>query len=133
MKAYIAGTLSTKEEREFLHKIDDLCKKYRLETFLPHRDVGLWKSYSDLKEIAKKDLQGFRNCRLLIANLNGFGVSSGTAWEIGYAYANKIFVIGIKTDRKVKDSIQEMSAILVGTTKIVTSFKNLEKEIKKLI
>ena len=45
----------------------------------------------------------------------------------------KIPVIAIKTDRKIKDSVGEISAIIVGTTKIVSNLKDLEKEIKKLI
>ncbi len=133
MKVYIAGPLCTEKEREFLIKIDELCKKIGFETFLPHRDCGLWRNLEDTKRIAKGDIEGFRDCELLIASLNGFNVGAGTAWEMGYAYSKKIPVIAIKTDRKVKDSIEELSAIIVGTTKIVSSFTELEKEIKKLV
>ena len=87
----------------------------------------------DTKRIAKGDIDGFKECDFLIANLNGFGGSSGTAWEIGYAYAKGIPIIGLKTDRKIKNSIGELSAIIVGSTKIVTSMLELEKEIKRLI
>lgn len=132
-KVYIAGPLCTKPERAFVEKIDKLCRKLKLKTFLPHRDCGLWKNLKDTKRIAKGDLDGFKNCKFLIANLNGFNVGAGTAWEMGYAHAKKIPVIAIKTDRKVKNSIEELSAIIVGTTKIVTSFKELGEEIKKLI
>lgn len=132
-KVYIAGPLCSKKEREFVEKIDELCKKLKLRTFLPHRDCGLWKNLKDTKRIAKGDLEGFKDCKLLIANLNGFNVGAGTAWEMGYAHAKKIPVIAIKTDRKVETSIEELSAIIVGTTKIVTSFKELGEEIKKLI
>jgi len=131
MKVYIAGNLSIKRDREFLEEIDKVCKKFKLDTFLPHRDVGLLEDIGDVKEVAKKDLEGFKDCKLLIASLNGFNLGAGTAWEMGYAYAERIPVIGIKTDRKIKDSVEELSAILVGTTKIVTSLKDLEKEIDK--
>lgn len=133
MKVYIAGPLCMKEEREVVEKIDKVCKKYGLKTFLPHRDCGLWKSMKDTKRIAKGDIKGFNDCDFLIANLNGFNVGAGTAWEMGYAHSKGILVIGIKTDRKIKESIGELSAIIVGTAKIVTRFKDLEKEIKKLI
>ena len=132
-KIYVAGPLCTKKEREFLEKIDKLCKKLGAETFLPHRDCGLWDSLEDTTRIAKCDLGGFKNCDLLVANLNGFGVGVGTAWEMGYANAKKIPVIAIKTDKKVKESIEELSAIIVGTTKIITNLDKLEKEIKKFI
>ncbi|HLD37078.1 MAG TPA: nucleoside 2-deoxyribosyltransferase [Candidatus Nanoarchaeia archaeon] len=133
VKAYIAGPLCTKPERDFLEKIDRLCKKLGIRTFLPHRDCGLWKSMKDAKRIAKGDLKGFKGCSLLIASLNGFNIGAGTAWEMGYAHAKAIPVIAVKTDRKLKESIEEISAIIVGTAKITTSLKELEGEIKKLI
>jgi nucleoside 2-deoxyribosyltransferase len=133
MKVYIAGTLSSKKDREFLEIIDSLCKKYKLKTFLPHRDVGLWEDVGNVKTVAKKDIDAFKDCKLLIASLNGFYPGAGTAFEMGYAYAKKIPIIAIKTDRKVKDSIEEISAVIVGSIKIVTSLKDLEREIKKLI
>ena len=132
MKVYIAGNLSIKRDREFLEEIDKVCKKFKLDTFLPHRDVGLWEDIGDVKEVAKKDLDGFKDCKLLIASLNGFNLGAGTAFEIGYAYAKKIPIIAIKTDRKVKDSTEEISAIIIGSVKIVTCLKELEKEIKRI-
>ena len=133
MKAYIAGPLCIKEERIFLEKIDWICKKLNVNTFLPHRDCGLWKDLKDTKRIAKGDLKGFKNCGFLIANLNGFNIGAGTAWEMGYAYAKKIPILAIKTDKDPKKVIEDISAIIFGTTKILTSLKDLEKEIKKLI
>lgn len=122
-----------KEEREFVEKIDEICKKHKLNAFLPHRDCGLWKNMKDTKKIAKGDLDGFKNCDFLIANLNGFNIGAGTAWEMGYAFAKRIPIIAIKTDRKKEESIEEISAIIYGSTKIVDSLKELEEEIKKLI
>ena len=133
MKVYIAGSLFSESDRKFLERIDEICKNHGLKTFLPHRDCGLWRNKKDVKKIAKCDLDGFKDCSFLIANLNGFNVGAGTSWEMGYAYAKGIPIIAIKTDRKVEDSIEEISAIIAGTTKIVESLEELESEIKKLI
>ena len=133
MKVYIASPLCTEQDRKFAEKIDELCKKLKLKTFLPHRDVGLWKEGIDAKEIAKRDLNGFEKCDFLIANLNGFNVGAGTAFEMGIAHEKKIPILAIKTDKPVKKSIEELSAIITGLIKINSSFKELEKEIKKLI
>jgi nucleoside 2-deoxyribosyltransferase len=133
MKGYIAGPLCTKEERIFLERIDQLCKKLNIDTFLPHRDCGLWKNLEDTKRIAKGDLEGFKSCDFLIANLNGFNIGAGTAWEMGYAYAKKIPIIAIKTDKNPKDVVEDISAIIFGTTNILNSLTDLEREIKALI
>jgi len=133
MKAYIAGPLCLKKEREFLEKIDRICKKYDIKTFLPHRDCGLWKEGVNFKKIAEGDISGFNGCDLIIANLNGFNVGAGTAWEMGYAFAKGIQVIAIKTDREINEAIEELSAIVIGTTKILKSFDELDKELAKLV
>ena len=104
MKVYIAGPLCTEKERDFVEKIDKICKKLKLKTFLPHRDCGLWESMKDTKRIAEGDIKGFKECDFVIANLNGFNVGAGTAWEMGYAFSKGIPVLGIKTDRKRKSS-----------------------------
>lgn len=134
MKVYIAGKLTSKNEREILEQVDKICKKLGLETFLPHRDVGLAKNIKDINRIFKGDvIEGFKNCKLIIAVLNGLHVGAGTAWELGYSYANKIPAIGIKTDEKVEDALEYLSAILISSMKIVSSLEELEKEIKKII
>lgn len=133
MKAYIAGPLCTQKERQFLEEIDKLCKEIGIKTFLPHRDCGLWKKIEDTKKIAKGDIEAFKNCDILIANLNGFNIGAGTAWEIGYAYAKRIPVIALKTDRNPENSIEDISAIIYGTTKIVTSMDKLKVELIKLV
>lgn len=130
---YVAGPLCTEEERKNMEKLDKFCKELGLKTFLPHRDAGLWKEGKSFDEIAKKDIQGFEKCSLVIANLNGFNIGAGTAWEMGYAHAKGIPVIGLKTDRKIEESIEEISAIILGVTKIVRSLDELKREVKKLI
>ncbi len=130
-KVYIAGKLCTESEREFLEEIDKICKKHNLETFLPHRDVGLAKNMKDVKRVFKGDVvDGFKNCKLIIAVLNGLHVGAGTSWELGYAYAKAIPAIGIKTDEPIEDALDYLSAVLISSMKIVTSLKDLEKELK---
>ena len=132
MKVYIAGKIGTTEEIEFLEKIDSLCKSLGFETFLPHRDVGILKNIRDVKRIFKGDVtEGFGGCNLIIANLNGLHVGAGTSWELGYAYAKGIPAIGIKTDEPVKNAVDYLSAILIGSMKIVDSFEELENELRK--
>ncbi|MFA5992264.1 MAG: nucleoside 2-deoxyribosyltransferase [Candidatus Pacearchaeota archaeon] len=133
IKVYIASPLCVKEDRDFAEKLDSLCKELGLETFLPHRDCGLWKEGVSFEKIAKGDIEGFKNCKLLVANLNGFNIGAGTAWEMGYAHARGIPIIAIKTDRKLKDSVEEVSAIIMGLTKIVSSFEDLKREVERVL
>jgi len=132
MKVYIAGKLCSENEREQLEKIEKLCKEMGFETFLPHKDAGLCKGIKDVPRIFKSDItDGMKGIDLVIALLDGLHVGAGTAWELGYAYAKKIPVIGIKTDEPVEESLDSLSAILIGSMKIVTSIKELKKELIK--
>lgn len=46
------------------------------------------------------------NSDIVVAVLDGVDVDSGTAWEIGYAYAKEKPVIGLRTDfRSLSDGV----------------------------
>lgn len=131
MKVYIAGKIGTELEREYLEEVDKICKSFGFETFLPHRDVGLAKDMGDIKKIFEGDIKkGFKNIKLIVAILDGLHVGAGTAWELGYAYALGIPAIGIKTDEKVEDALEYLSAILIGSMEIVNSPDELKEKLK---
>lgn len=134
MKVYIAGKIWTDSEREMLEKIDLICKSLGLETFLPHRDVGFAKSTTDAKKIFEGDIsEGFKECDLIIASLDGLHVGAGTAWELGYAYAKEISAIGIKTDESVVEAFEYLSSILIASMPIVSSLDELKSKINEML
>lgn len=131
MKVYVAGKLRNDSERENLENIAKLCESLGFKTFLPHREVGLAENFADVPRIFEGDIvEGFSDIDLVVASLDGLHVGAGTAWEIGYAYAKNIPVIGIKTDEPVEEAIEYLSAIIIGSTKIVSSFDDLQKELE---
>ncbi|MBU3907286.1 MAG: nucleoside 2-deoxyribosyltransferase [Nanoarchaeota archaeon] len=133
MKVYIAGKICSEEERELLEKVDVLCKKLGFDTFLPHRDVGLAKELKDVEKVFRGDIiNGFKDCNVVVAVLDGLHVGAGTAWELGYAYAKKIPAIGLKTDELIEDALDQLSAILIASMQIATSLEELEDKLKGL-
>ncbi len=133
-KVYIAGKIWTESEKEILEKIDAVCEKLELETFMPHRVVGFAKDIKDAHKIFKADItEGFRDVGLVIASLDGLHVGAGTAWELGYAYAKNIPTIGIKTDESPEEGFEYLSSILIASMPIVLSFEELEKKIKEVL
>jgi len=133
-KAYIAGKIRRSSERDFLEEIDKLCESLGFETFLPHRDVGLATGLEDVEKIFDGDINiGLKNCDLVVAVLDGLHVGAGTAWELGYAYANNIPLIGIKRDEPVSDALEYLSAILIGSMEIVDSMEKLKEKLETFI
>ncbi|MFA5173812.1 MAG: nucleoside 2-deoxyribosyltransferase [Candidatus Pacearchaeota archaeon] len=134
MRIYIAGPLCEEKGRLFLEEIDKICKKMNFETFLPHRDAGLYDGKKEsIKRISEQDLNEIKGCDLMIGVLDGIYVGAGTAWEMGYAQAIGKKVIGLKTDRNLQDSIGDISVIIAGQVKIVQNLNELREELKKLI
>jgi len=130
MKIYIAGKLQTENEREYLEKITRLVEGLGFDSFLPHRDVGLAKSMKDTKKIFQGDIiDGFKNIDVVVAVLDGLHVGAGTSWELGYAYAKNIPIIGIKTDEPIEDALDYLSAILIESMEIVVSEKQLKEKL----
>ena len=133
MRIYIAGKIGTENEKNLLEEVDKLCKSLGFETFLPHRDVGIVQGISDVDRIFKGDIiEGFKDIKLVIAVLDGLHVGAGTAWELGYAYANKIPAIGLKMDEGIEDALEYLSSILIGSMQIVMSLEKLKEELKKI-
>ncbi len=132
-RIYIAGKIGTDSEIEILEKIDKLCKDMGFETFLPHRDVGIATGIDDVGRIFNGDINiGLKNSDFVVAVLDGLHVGAGTAWELGFAYANGIPAVGIKTDESVSDALEQLSSILIDSMPIVNSTEDLKKKLKEI-
>ncbi len=106
MRAYVAGPLFDDGERWWIERIDALVAGCGFETFLPHRDNPV-KTPDNVREIYLNDRGAIDRTDVLVASLNGLTTDDGTAWEIGYAVAKGVPVIGIHTDwrRRFDDEV----------------------------
>ena len=95
---YIAGPLFDDHERSYLESISKIFEERGYETFLPHRDAGVVKGgyTKDIKDqIFITDIEALNKASIVVALLTGRDVDSGTAAEIGYAFAKEKTIIGI--------------------------------------
>jgi nucleoside 2-deoxyribosyltransferase len=106
MRAYVAGPLFDDGERWWIERIDALVAEAGFTTFLPHRDNPV-KTKDNVRLIYDNDRGAIESSDLLVASLNGLTTDDGTAWEIGYAVAKGIPVIGLHTDwrRRFDDEV----------------------------
>lgn len=88
---YLAGPLFTFPQRWFLTQIRHRLGQQGVNVFSPLHDVGVGKS--DVA-IASEDLEGLEKSAVVFAILDG--LDSGTLFEIGYAVAKKIPVVGFR-------------------------------------
>lgn len=109
-KIYIAGPLFSEHERNFLVEIvEKLAKVLKLDAhrdfFLPHRDVRKVGDHGERREkVFSSDLKFLDEVKVVVALLDGPDVDSGTAVELGYAFAQNKEIIGLLTDWRCWDS-----------------------------
>jgi len=94
---YVAGPLFDEGERWFVEAIEARLAAEGAATFLPHRDNPA-KTPRNCGEIYRNNVDAIERSNLVVANLNGITTDDGTAWEIGYAVARGIPVLGLFSD-----------------------------------
>jgi len=96
---YLAAPLFSEAECDFNRKIKKELHSLGIKVFLPQEDSNnVHDKNNRQKIIFDKNLKGIENSDILVAVIDGADVDSGTAWEIGYAFAKGKPVIGLRTD-----------------------------------
>ena len=117
---YIAGPLFHPGERWYLERIDCAARELGFQTYLPHRDGGIKAATGQTTaEIFKSDICALESADLVVAVLNGPDVDSGTAWEMGHAYARCIPIIGIHEDVRLKNVDAQMNIVVCHSAQYV--------------
>ncbi|MEK6974164.1 MAG: nucleoside 2-deoxyribosyltransferase [Nanoarchaeota archaeon] len=132
VKAYIAGLLWEETNRKKLEQIDELCKSLGIDTYLPHRDGGIYKEGMDPKPIFKKDKEMIDWSDFMVAVLSWESIGSGTAWELGYAYAKEKPIIGVVEDKKSINKEFRTCVMCFNSANLIESLDELKKELVKL-
>lgn len=138
-KIYLAGPLFSEAEKRFNEQLTQRIESAGYDVFLPQRDSTDTKSIreqQDSAELFRKNTEAIDRADLIIAILDGGSdVDSGTAWEIGYAYAKTIPVIGLRTDFRtlgVEGTVNLMIEkpllkLVYSTDKLLTELENMER------
>ncbi|MHA1951354.1 MAG: nucleoside 2-deoxyribosyltransferase [Candidatus Thorarchaeota archaeon] len=125
---YISGPLFTPAERTYLEQIDNLCNEMGLSTYLPHRDAGFGAAVDEqAEEYFCSDLAMLKKSRCVIAVINGSDIDSGTAWEIGFSYSAKKYLIGLRED--VRDG--EINPMIACSLRLTHSLEELHAALLK--
>jgi nucleoside 2-deoxyribosyltransferase len=117
---YIAGPLFDPGERWYLEQVDAVCRAAGYDTYLPHRDGGLKAGPdTDFGAIFAADLAALTRAGLVVAVWNGPDVDSGTAWEIGFAYARGVPVIGLHEDIRIGDPTRQVNIVVSQSAQVI--------------
>ena len=110
-RVYVAGPLFDEGERWWIERVEALVAEEGFITFLPHRDNPP-KDEHNVRDIFENDKRGIDECDVVVASLNGVTTDDGTAWELGYAYANGKYIIGLHTDWRMRFAHEVVNLML---------------------
>ena len=134
-RVYLAGPLFSDAERQF-----NLMLATRLETagysvFLPQRDVP-----QDTREagyparLFQADVQGLQEADVIVAVCDGIPMDDGTAWEIGFAWARGVPIIGLRTDTRAVGPQERINLMIQESlTRLVDSIDSVLQELGRLL
>lgn len=106
IRIYIAGPLFSVAEREFNKRLAEALKA-RIDNCsfsLPQEYAASVAGQPGfLEQVFDHSLKSIRDSDVVIAVLDGPDVDAGTCVEIGYAYANRKPIIGVRTDFRASE------------------------------
>ena len=129
MLAYIAGPLFNAKEREFLEEINSICKAIGIDTYLPSQDAGLSGKDNDA-EIFQMDIKTLNEADIVVASLNGVDVDSGTAFELGYAFAKGKKSFGLHSDFRTFSPTSEVNLMILKSCVVCHSLQELDTALR---
>jgi nucleoside 2-deoxyribosyltransferase len=132
MRAYIAGPLFNEGERWWNAEIDSRVRKLGFTTYIPQRDGVKLENQSDVLKIFESDKNALMQADVIVANLDGMDVDSGTAWEIGFAEGLGKHCVGVYTDWRLHFKYQTVNLMIqCSVDKLVLSLDELEQYLQQ--
>jgi nucleoside 2-deoxyribosyltransferase len=106
MRVYLAAPLFSQNERRWNRELAELLRERIVaaeedsEIILPQdfRDRGKYNDRKRLQVLFEKCVEAVRGADVVVAVLDGPDVDSGVAFEMGYAHALGVPVVGLRTD-----------------------------------
>jgi len=126
-RIYLAAPLFSKAERTYNTILSDLLKQHLFEVFLPQEagDDTDTRVNAEQVRIFSKNKDDLDRADIVVAVIDGADADSGTAWEMGYAYAHNKPVIAIRTDFRRVGMHEQVNLMLEVSSKVVSSTMGL--------
>jgi nucleoside 2-deoxyribosyltransferase/predicted secreted protein len=131
-RVYLAAPLFSEGERDYNLSIARNLRNNFFDVFLP-QEAGDDSNTRDKEEqfrIFSENLTALEKSDIIIAVIDGADADSGTAWEMGYTYAQGKQVIALRTDFRRVGMYEKVNLMLEQSANVVTSITALLEAIK---
>ena len=132
-RVYLAAPLFSEAERAYNFSIAGQLRNDFFDVYLPQDacDDSHTRNKDEQVRIFSENLKALEDSDLIVAIIDGADADSGTAWEMGYAYARGKPVIALRTDfrrvgdyEKVNLMLEESSAVVSSTVELLEVIKS---------
>ncbi len=130
---YLAAPLFSEAELDFNRMLRDEIKSSGFNVFLPQEDSNNVKDRDDRQSIIfSKNEAAIESSDIIVAVVDGADVDSGTAWEIGYAYARGKSILGLRTDFRTLGIEGTVNLMIERSVILCMSIRELLNRLKML-
>ena len=133
-RVYLAAPLFSEAERVFNTSVARLLRTHLFDVHLP-QEAGDDSDTRDIQEQERLFLfnkTALENSDFIVAIIDGADADSGTAWEMGYAFALGKPVIALRTDFRRVGHHEYVNLMLEQSAKVVVSTEELLRELQSL-
>ena len=131
-RVYLAAPLFSRAEKDYNISLFETLSAHLFEVYLP-QEVGDDTHHRGRKahqDIFRRHIAALGETDIVIAVIDGADADSGTAWEMGYAFANRIPVIAIRTDFRMAGHHEHVNLMLEQSARVVRSEEDLLEALK---
>ena len=130
---YLACPLFSEGERRYNAYLGDILRKNFFSVYLPQEfdDTAKGREESREQAIYENNLYELKKADIVIGVIDGSDVDSGTAWEMGYAFACGKRIIALRTDFRQFSGNERVNLMLEMEAEVVTSVDELVDILKK--
>lgn len=126
-RVYLAAPLFSDAERTYNASLASLLEKNLFDVHLPQEagDDTDMRGKCAQERIFSENKKGIEEADVVVAVIDGADADSGTAWEMGYAYAMNKPVIAIRTDFRRVGRNEHVNLMLEESATVVTDTQQL--------
>jgi nucleoside 2-deoxyribosyltransferase/predicted secreted protein len=129
---YLAAPLFSEPERTYNLLVAGELRNNFFDVYLPQEagDDSDTRNKEEQVRIFSENLRALKNADIIVAIIDGADADSGTAWEMGYAYALGKQVIALRTDFRRSGRHEKVNLMLEESATVVNSVEYLLNAIK---
>jgi nucleoside 2-deoxyribosyltransferase len=131
-RVYLAGPLFSEAERSYNATLSQTLKENLFEVYLPQEvgDDSDTRVESEQHQLFQKNLRALEESDIVVAIIDGADADSGTAWEMGYAFAQGKPVIALRTDFRRVGHHEQVNLMLEQSATVVSTLDQLLSALK---